>query len=99
MYSIEYFPFVRDDLREIENYLDEIDPGITDKVLIAIQESIQSLDEMPFRYPEYVYRPDYRVVSVYNYMIFYVVAEDRKVVEVRRILHSARNLAHELYKI
>ena len=98
MYNIEYFPFVRDDLREIESYLDEIAPNVTNQVLKAIQESIQSLEEMPFRYPKYLYRSDYRVVGVYRYLIFYVVVEDRKVVEIRRILHSARNLAYEVHR-
>lgn len=96
MYKTEYFPHAYKDLQEIQNYLDKIDRRLTDKILSAIQERIHGLEEMPLRYPKYVYRPEYRVLGVHNYMIFYVVVEEIKTVEIRRILHGARNLEHEI---
>ena len=96
MYSIEYFPHAREDLHAIESYLDTIDYRLTNKILNAFRERIQVLGEMPLRYPKYLYRPEYRVSGVHNYSIFYTVNEKMKKIEIRRILHSARNLEHEI---
>ena len=96
MYKIEYFPHSREDLQDIENYLDTIDPRLTNKIFEAIKTRIQGLVIMPLRYPKYLYRPEYRMLGVHNYMVFYVVVEETKIVEIRRILHGARNIEHEL---
>jgi len=98
MYRIEYFPRVRDDLQDIQSYLDKIDRRLTDKIFKAFRERIQGLEEMPSRHPKYMYRPEYRVLGIHNYLIFYVVAEETKTVEIRRILHGARNIEHEITK-
>jgi len=96
MYRIEYFPHARDDLHEVQNYLNKIERRITNKILEAFRERIQGLEEMPMRYPKYAYRPEYRVLGVHNYLIFYAVVEETKTVEIRRILHGARDIEHEI---
>ena len=96
MYRIEYFPHARDDLHEIQKYLDRVDSRLTTKIMMAFRERIEGLEEMPLRYPKYPYRPSYRVLGVHNYMIFYMVIEETKVVEIRRVLHGARNIEHEI---
>lgn len=96
MYKIEYFPHSRDDLQAIEDYLDTIDHRLTNKIFEGIRLKIQDLEEMPLRYPKYMYRPEYRVLGIYNYLVFYKVIEETKTIEIRRILHGARNLEHEI---
>ena len=96
MYNIEYFPHARKDLREIEDYLDTIDYRLTNKILNAFRERIQALVDMPLRYPRYLYRPEYRVLGVHNYSIFYTVNNESNKIEIRRILHSMRNIEHEI---
>ena len=98
MYSVEYFPHTREDLHEIEVFLDSIDYRLTNKILNAFKERIQVLCEMPLRYSKYLYRPEYRVLGVHNYSIFYTVNENNKKIEIRRILHSARNIELEINK-
>ena len=98
MYKIEYFPHARDDLHEIEEYLDGIDVRLKIKILDAFRARIRDLEEMPLRYPRYMYSPDYRVLGVHNYTVFYMVVEETKTVEIRRILHGARNVEHEITK-
>jgi len=98
MYRIEYFPHARADLLEIENYLDKIDHRLTNKIFQAIRDRIQGLEDMPLRYPKYAYHPEYRVLGVHSYLVFYLVVEKSKTIEIRRILHGARNVEYEITK-
>jgi len=91
MYDIKYMHCARSNLFEIEKNLDAKDTRLADKILQAINERIQSLQEMPMRYPKYPHNPRYRWTGTHNYMIFYKVVES-SVVEIHRILHSARDI-------
>jgi len=91
MYSVKYMHGARHNLLEIEKNLDAKDARLADKILQAIDNRIQSLREMPMRYPQYPHNPRYRWTGVHNYMIFYKVAGNN-MVEVHRILHGARDI-------
>ena len=92
MYKVLYMDTLIENLQEIADYLDEIGPSLTDKILTEISERIKSLENMPLRFPRYIYNRDYRWTSVKSYMIFYKVFEDTKVVQVHRVLHGARDV-------
>jgi len=91
MYQIKYMHGARSNLLEIEKNLDAKDTRLTDKILQAINERIQTLQEMPMRYPKYLHNPRYRWTGIYNYIIFYKVVGNN-VVEVHRVLHGARDI-------
>jgi len=91
MFSIKYMHGAKRNLLEIEKNLDTIDTRLTDKILQAIDERIQSLQEMPMRYPKYPHNPRYRWTGIHNYMIFYKVVGDNRI-EIHRILHGARDI-------
>jgi len=86
MFNIKYMHGAKQNLREIEKTLDAIDTRLTDKILQAIHERIQSLREMPMRYPSYPHNPKYRWTGIHKYMIFYKVVGDN-IIEIHRILH------------
>ena len=92
MYKILYMEKLRENLQEISDFLDDIDVNLADKILDEISMRIQSLENMPSRFPRYAYNKDYRWTKVRKYMIFYKVFDDTKIVEVHRILHSAQNI-------
>ena len=91
MYKIKYMGQAERNIESIEYYLDKIDTRLTDTTLKAINERIYSLNEMPFRYPRYIDNPKYRYTTVKKYMIFYIVDEAKKVIEIHRILHGTQN--------
>ncbi|MCL1882208.1 MAG: type II toxin-antitoxin system RelE/ParE family toxin [Defluviitaleaceae bacterium] len=91
MYEIKYMHGARQNLLEIEKNLDAKDIRLADKILQAIDERIQSLWEMPMRYPTYPHNPRYRWTGTHKYMIFYKVVGNNTV-EVHRILHGARDI-------
>ena len=90
MHNVKYMHGARHNLLEIEKNLDAEDTRLTDKILQAVDERIQSLREMPMRYPKYPHNPKYRWTGTNNYMIFYKVVGN--IVEVHRILHGARDI-------
>jgi len=91
MYNVKYMHGARYNLLEIEKSLDAKDTRLADKILQAIDERIQSLREMPMRYPKYPHNPRYRWTGAHNYMIFYKIVGNN-MVEVHRILHGARDI-------
>jgi len=92
MYKIKYVEKVKQNISEIEKNLDKIDKKLTDKILKALNERIQSLQEMPLRYPKYPHKPQFRWTAVHKHIIFYKVCDDRKIVEIHRIIHGARDV-------
>jgi len=65
------------------------------KLLDKIESLIENLDLMPNRYAlvldERLAKMGIRHIPVNNYIIFYVVNEDTKVVTVTNIIYSERN--------
>jgi len=60
-------------------------------------KAMYSLDEMPRRHPlvddEYLAGCGMRFFPVRNYLVFYIIHEKNKTVEIERFLYSARNWA------
>lgn len=57
-----------------------------------VDEAVQRLKEMPYRFPIYhtlyAMKHEIRFFPVKNYNVFYVIHEDTKTVEIRRILYQ-----------
>lgn len=85
------------DLKEIIHYISHnLDaPFTAHNFLDSIQDTVNSLKIMPYRYPLvkdiYLSKKGFRKCLVKNYIIFYKVDEDRKIIQVHRILHSKQN--------
>ncbi|MDO5028915.1 MAG: type II toxin-antitoxin system RelE/ParE family toxin [Bacillota bacterium] len=64
------------------------------KLLKEIEETIRSLDQMPERFRRYeddqLSRENIRFCPVKNYLIFYRVNKEKKLVEIIRVLYSRR---------
>lgn len=68
----------------------------TDRIL----EAIEGLDKMPLRHKLYQNEPWHsrglRVLPVDNYLVFYVVVEEEKLVAIVRVMHGGRNIELQL---
>jgi len=67
-----------------------------DKVIDEIDERIAELEEMPARYSAYPDKPAYRRMNVGNYLVFYKIFEEKKLVRIYLIIHGKRKLDHSL---
>lgn len=96
MYKLKYLPLAHKDLREITVYIADIlkAPKAAMDLIDEFDISISRLQQFP--YSCRVYQPmesletEYRVMSIKNYMVFYLVTEHE--VEIHRIVYAKMNL-------
>jgi len=93
-YKINYLPIAKKDLNEIIEYIQADDPNTALELLNKIDESISQLSTFPYRGTtpddENLQSKNYRMLVVKAYLVFYIVNEDEKEVEIRRIIHGKR---------
>jgi len=93
-YKLRILPAAQRDLREIVEYVNTLSEQAALRLYDEIIAGIASLTEMPQRCallkaPE-LRAKGYRSLRVKNYMVFYVIQEDKARVQIRRILYAKR---------
>jgi plasmid stabilization system protein ParE len=68
------------------------------KFFTFLQEKLALLEEFPYSCPVYEDDPDYRNLVVGDYLVFYIVNEENKTVEIHRIFHGTQNIKQHLYQ-
>ena len=102
MYRVELSAEGNDDLRKIYEYIAfELDMSDSAKAQIRrLEERIYALETMPERYRRYEKEPwrtrGLRLMPVDNYVVFYIPNDERRVVNVVRIIYGGRNIAAQL---
>ena len=97
MYKLEYLPVAREDMLGIVRYIGrELQNPETAKHLAAeLVNSAESVLTFPHATPVYQsIRPlkyEYRKISVKNYLIFYWVNEEKKLVTIARVIYAKRD--------
>lgn len=94
MYSVVYLPTARRQLEEAVMYIavDLKAPDAAWMLADEIDAAVSRLKEMPYRFPIYhtlfAMKHEIRSLPVKNFLIFYVVDEETKTVEIWRVLHQ-----------
>ena len=94
MYELVYLPVAKSDIENIIFYISEklSSPKTALNLLDAFEQVANALKLFPYAHEVYKFsKPlinEYRYVTVKNYIIFYTVFEDKKVVEVHRVLYG-----------
>ena len=103
MYEIITTQSFWDDLEDIALNLDQYGrPNAADSLLSEIKRLSLGLEEFPRRYRKYI--PDsryalqtqYRVMTAKGYHVFYVIFEEERAVELRRIIHHMMDIEQRL---
>ena len=97
MPEIKYLPSFQQDLNAITEYIIFTleAPQAALNLLDELEKSINNLKEFPLAHR--LYRPikpisaEYRVLTVKNYLVFYIVLEET--IEIHRIIYKKRNLS------
>ncbi|MCL2045645.1 MAG: type II toxin-antitoxin system RelE/ParE family toxin [Oscillospiraceae bacterium] len=93
MYKLRYLPSANLDMIEAESYLFEYSPPAADKLSLAFEENTDALIGHPFMYPVYRGNPYFRFITLpYEYLCFYHVDEEAKIINVHRVLHGMRDI-------
>lgn len=98
MYRVRYLSRAVDNLREIRDYIALDNPLAADRLLDLMQARIAALKDTPYIYEAFEDNPVYRRIVVSSYLVFYTVNEEKRTVEIHRILHGAKNIAQWLSK-
>lgn len=96
MYNIKILPLVFEDLAETRKYLSTFYENTANNFLNDLYTAIENLKTLPYMYEQYEPDEFYRKINVDSYLVFYHIAEDKKTVEVHRVLHGKRNINHFL---
>ena len=94
MYELVYLPVAKSDIENIVLYISKklSSPKTALNLLDAFEQAANALKVFPYAHEVYKFsKPlskEYRYVTVKNYIIFYTVFEDKKVVEIRRVLYG-----------
>ena len=97
MYRVVYLPTARRQLEAAVMYIavDLCSPDAAMKLADEVDEAVQKLKEMPYRFPIYhtlyAMKREIRFFPVKNYNVYYVIDEDAKTVEIWRVLHRLQN--------
>ena len=91
MYKLEYLPVARKDMLEIVRYIS----GELQNPDAADHLAVESVLTFPYATPAYQpIRPlkhEYRKILVQNYLMFYWVDEEKKLVTVARVVYAKRD--------
>lgn len=98
-YKVSLSLQAKNDLTEIYKYIavNLLSPINAERQLDRLYDSISSLDEMPERFRIYDIEKwrgrNLRIMSVNNYLVFYVPDPDKQNVTVIRILYGGQDVA------
>ena len=91
-YQVKYLPETVIDRAEIRTYLAKYYESTVRNFFVFLKERIGQLKEFPYSCPTYDDDPDYRKLVVGDYLVFYMVDEDSKTVEIHRIFHGSQDI-------
>lgn len=97
-YEVEYLQIFKDDLNEIVSYivLELKDKNASHKLIDDIQKKIELIKTNPQMYQYYDFikslKEKYRCFVVGNYIVFYFINKDEKIITIYRIIYNKRNL-------
>ena len=88
MYKVLIRETAHDSLREIVSYVSADNPAAAEKLGGQLVDQALSLESLPFRI-RVRKRPGYLKLVHGNYLIYYRIKEEEKIVEVLRFIHGA----------
>lgn len=102
MYIIDYLPIALEDMVGIAKYIDvDLQNYLAAERLSNVMiNKIENLSLFPYSNPVYhpmkALKEEYRKLKVKNFIVFYYVEEETKVVTIARVLYNKRNISEVL---
>ena len=95
-YRIKYLPDAVTDRNEIKSYLSQFYKSTANDFFALLKKKTAQLKDYPCSCPKYEDDPDYRVLVVGDYLVFYMVDDGHKIVEIHRIFHGSKDIRRHL---
>jgi toxin ParE1/3/4 len=94
-YQVKIYPRAEKDLWEIKEYFNQSLQISCNKLFLKLAEYLKKLESYPLLFPSVkdpiLAAQGYRFISIDNYLIFYVIADD--IVQIHRFLYARRDYA------
>lgn len=97
MYKLEFLPVARKDMLEIVSYISRElqNPDAAERLAVELVDAAERVLTFPYAAPAHQpIRPlkqEYRKILVQNYLMFYWVDEEKKLVTVARVIYAKRD--------
>jgi plasmid stabilization system protein ParE len=95
-YRIKVLPLANLELDEIDHYLTDNYPCKAKQFFEALKRQREHLKSYPHMFQRYEDFPPYRIALVLDYIMFYIVDEKNKIIEIHRILWGGMDLPNRL---
>ena len=89
IFKVVYLPESKDDIKEARKYLSQFYASTSKKFTALLKKRINNLKSNPFICQPYDKRPSYRRLIVNDYLVFYKVDENKKIIQIHRVLHGS----------
>lgn len=90
-YSIKFLPGANQNLLDIDEYLSQFYPNTSAKFFEMLDKKLLLLKEQPYMGAKYIPNPKYRRLGAGNYLVFCTVDDEKRKIEIYKILHSSRD--------
>jgi len=84
------------DIKEIKQYLKQFYPSTVKRFVESYKQQTIRLKNNPYICERFIDDPDYRRLVMGDYLVFYKVYEEKKMIEIHRVLHGARDAKRHL---
>ena len=97
MYKLEYLPVARKDMLEIVRYIGRElqNPDAASRLAVELVNAAEGILEFPYATPAYhPIRPlkrEYRKILVRNFLMFYWIDEEKKLVTIARVVYAKQD--------
>ena len=90
-YKIEYISTFHADILLVNEILAEYTRKAS-RIFAKMDKAIANLQDMPEMYPRYPDAPSYHYIVVEDYLVFYKVKKQARLVEIRRLIYSRMDI-------
>jgi len=91
MYKIKFSELFDLDLIEMDLNLAEY-PKKAMRIIQKIDKTVSKLTETPEMYQVYEDFPVFRRIVIEDYLVFYLIKEDERIVEIHRLIYGRKDL-------
>ena len=90
-YKVEYLSIADRDIVALSDALAEY-PQKAKRIFLEMEKKLKLLEDMPYMWPAYQLKPEYRRMVLEDHLLFYIVDEVEQRVKVYRILFAQMDI-------
>ena len=96
MYKLEYISTFHTDVLQVIDFLEEY-PQKAQRIFSKLDKILGTLTHMPEMYPVYEDFPLFRKITIEDFLVFYTINKQDRLVEVHRILYERMDIPRQLH--